>query len=431
MKKRVRGLFALLQVMVIMFTMMPMNVFAANSMTFYVYVNEGEPLSANDYCLVSEFVQVLFESEDVTIGEATADVSIPEHYEVIGWKMWKTTGSGNVVSDTYTEKTNESTISYDGEYVPYSQMARPLLETILKAKEYEVPVYSMTGDAEIGKMVYTIENKDTITFDSVEWNEEGVELLTGADTSALEWIFAYDEGLQEVTDASVCWDLITSDEVTNPVFNVSLSGEATVEMPDYVYGEDEIPQPVITTTTNDTDKVKFFYKAADDENAEETEEAPTKAGKYEVKAYFYPSGIYGMVLARNTFTVTEAELKITFSSDTYTPGQKDDFYAKCNGGLSYFEGKILMDGKEVDAKNYTVTEGSTIITFSKDYLDSLEGGKHVLTMQYAMGDVEGSFTIATSENAETGDTSSMGWLYVIMAVSLMAVIFVNKKKNFE
>lgn len=65
---------------------------------------------------------------------------------------------------------------------------------------------------------------------------------------------------------------------------------------------------------------------------------------------------------------------------------------KADGEFSKFV-SISVDGNLVDATNYTVKSGSTIVTFHKTYLDTLSVGKHTVRFTYTDGYVETSLTI--------------------------------------
>lgn len=62
-----------------------------------------------------------------------------------------------------------------------------------------------------------------------------------------------------------------------------------------------------------------------------------------------------------------------------------------------------MDGVIVDAKNYTVTEGSTIITFKADYLQTLSVGTHTFEIVWTDGSASTNFTV---KNNKADDNSS-------------------------
>lgn len=61
--------------------------------------------------------------------------------------------------------------------------------------------------------------------------------------------------------------------------------------------------------------------------------------------------------------------------------------------------KVLIDGEELDPKNYNAQSGSTIITLHKDYTDTLKTGKHTITIAFTDGKATAEFNIV--ENKET------------------------------
>ena len=64
-----------------------------------------------------------------------------------------------------------------------------------------------------------------------------------------------------------------------------------------------------------------------------------------------------------------------------------------------------MDGKEVAETNYTVKEGSTIVTFKSEYLETLSAGDHKVTLLYEGGiSVDSTLTILAAADDGTDDT---------------------------
>lgn len=61
-----------------------------------------------------------------------------------------------------------------------------------------------------------------------------------------------------------------------------------------------------------------------------------------------------------------------------------------------------MDGEPLDQSNYTVKEGSTIVTLQASYLNTLELGKHTVCLLWTDGSASTTFTI----RANTSDNSS-------------------------
>ena len=126
------------------------------------------------------------------------------------------------------------------------------------------------------------------------------------------------------------------------------------------------------------------------------------------------------------------------------------FRFRSDAGISSFV-RVEVDGTVVDAKNYTVTEGSTIVTFTAEYLESLATGKHTVAIVSSISGEEkkatAEFTVAkkadtTSGNStsnteqttaqktkalKTGDESPVGYLLVLLALCGAAVVFTGKK----
>lgn len=88
-------------------------------------------------------------------------------------------------------------------------------------------------------------------------------------------------------------------------------------------------------------------------------------------------------------------------------------------------GKVYVDGKEVDSKNYTTKEGSTIITFNKNFTNSLKAGKHTLKVAVADGEVSTNFTI--TKNPATGDNIAIyAGIAIVSLISLSIVLAIRK-----
>lgn len=96
--------------------------------------------------------------------------------------------------------------------------------------------------------------------------------------------------------------------------------------------------------------------------------------------------------------------------------------------------KVQVDGKDVDASNYTVKEGSTIVTLNVSYLETLSAGKHTLAIVSDTGTAETEFTVlaaegeaADSKAANDGDKESLaetgdGSMLPIAALSILAMV---------
>ena len=83
-------------------------------------------------------------------------------------------------------------------------------------------------------------------------------------------------------------------------------------------------------------------------------------------------------------------------NQTYIVEEEKDFIVKANGEISKFDG-LKVDDKILEPSNYIVVSGSTVVTLKKEYLNTLEEGKHTLTFLYSDGEVSTDFTIVKEE----------------------------------
>ena len=65
----------------------------------------------------------------------------------------------------------------------------------------------------------------------------------------------------------------------------------------------------------------------------------------------------------------------------YTLGTNGKVTIYCTGDYDKFE-SVKMDGNTVDASNYTVTKGSTVVEFKASYMETLADGEHTVTICY-------------------------------------------------
>ena len=70
--------------------------------------------------------------------------------------------------------------------------------------------------------------------------------------------------------------------------------------------------------------------------------------------------------------------------------------------------KVMVDGKELKTTDYTVKEGSTIVTVNAAYLETLSVGKHTLEIESKNGIAKTEFTITAvqgGDDSQTGGTT--------------------------
>ncbi|MCH4153689.1 MAG: chitobiase/beta-hexosaminidase C-terminal domain-containing protein, partial [Mageeibacillus sp.] len=132
----------------------------------------------------------------------------------------------------------------------------------------------------------------------------------------------------------------------------------------------------------------------------------------------------------------------------------------CAGSLDKLTG-IYVDDKLVNASNYTLKSGSTILTFNATYLNTLSVGTHKVKFQYSDGSVETTFVIneastqdttnsskkdttqdttqnttqetttpsETVEAPKTGDSTPIVWWFIIAIISGAGVVYFGRKKK--
>lgn len=66
--------------------------------------------------------------------------------------------------------------------------------------------------------------------------------------------------------------------------------------------------------------------------------------------------------------------------------------------------KVLIDGVEISGDNYTLTEGSTIVTLSGEFIKTLSAGTHTISIVSTTGSADTEFNVVNSSSQEEPDT---------------------------
>ncbi|MBR3756465.1 MAG: hypothetical protein IKK48_05070 [Firmicutes bacterium] len=136
--------------------------------------------------------------------------------------------------------------------------------------------------------------------------------------------------------------------------------------------------------------------------------------------------------------------------DSYEVFSGDVLTVVGNGEFNDFL-EVLMDGKVVDSKHYVVKEGSTILTFTSTYLDTLEPGKHTVEMVWKTGRASEEILIVSaevpaekepvdkaesakdsekeSENPNTGDMSHPFFYLAVLFMAGAAAVALRRKED--
>ena len=120
-----------------------------------------------------------------------------------------------------------------------------------------------------------------------------------------------------------------------------------------------------------------------------------------------------------------------------TEGEKKELTFKSNAAFSDFI-RVELDGKTLDEKNYTVKEGSTVVTLKADYVATLSAGEHTIGIVSTSGTASTTFTVNAkaavdndTKSPQTGDNSHMALWIALLFVSggLLTVTGVYSKKK--
>ena len=123
------------------------------------------------------------------------------------------------------------------------------------------------------------------------------------------------------------------------------------------------------------------------------------------------------------------------AGSSWTQNTHGSLAIRGSGEISKFR-EVKVDGVTVDPVNYTVTEGSTIITFKPEYLKSLSAGNHSFELVWTDGTAATNFTVAenadqSAKSPKTGEDFSMALCTALLMVSCagLAGMFVRRKRN--
>ena len=123
------------------------------------------------------------------------------------------------------------------------------------------------------------------------------------------------------------------------------------------------------------------------------------------------------------------------AGSSWTQNTDGSLAIRGSGEISKFR-EVKVDGVTVDPVNYTVTEGSTIITFKPEYLKSLSTGNHSFELVWTDGTAATNFTVAenadqSAKSPKTGEDFSRTLCTALLMVSCagLAGMFAKRKRN--
>ena len=224
-------------------------------------------------------------------------------------------------------------------------------------------------------------------------------------------------------------EFMATGESIEPGITVTVAGKELTAGEDYtlVYENNIQPGTASVTVTGVADKgytgsvTIHFTIQAPAETPTEPEETKPEETQPETKPEETKPVSYKITKGNGAIWNRDSKKDLTFTAD---------------GAFQDFD-KLLVDGKAVSTKYYTVKEGSTVITLKESFLQHLELGKHTITLRFTDGDAEGTFNTsapADDSNPKTGDSFALHSWTALLFVSLTGIIgagFAFRKKLWK
>ena len=296
--------------------------------------------------------------------------------------------------------------------------------------------YNSSGTTQYEGMVLRLDGKDrnigTVTYDAktqkVNVNrgttQDDVNIIIQYKTDEVERCFIekidknieFDGTYLGIADLSKCkiWlETIASDGM---IYAVKETGD-TAQNPEPTPNPNPEPTPTPTTTPNPNPTPEATTPTPDQAPATSTPAASTTAAP----AASAPAQV--------TYDILDG------AGSSWTQNTDGSLAIRGSGEISKFR-EVKVDGVTVDPVNYTVTEGSTIITFKPEYLKSLSAGNHSFELVWTDGTAATNFTVAenadqSAKSPKTGEDFSMALCTALLMVSCagLAGMFAKRKRN--
>ena len=293
--------------------------------------------------------------------------------------------------------------------------------------------YNSSGTTQYGGMVLRLDGKDrnigTVTYDAktqkVNVNrgttQDNVYLIIQYKIDAVEGYFTeiIDKNIEfdgrtdfGIADLSKCKIWLETKASDGMIYAVKETGD-TAQNPEPTPNPN--PEPTPTPAPNPT--------------PEATTPTPDQAPATSTPAASTTAAPAASAPAQVTYDILDG------AGSSWTQNTDGSLAIRGSGEISKFR-EVKVDGVTVDPVNYTVTEGSTIITFKPEYLKSLSAGNHSFELVWTDGTAATNFTVAenadqSAKSPKTGEDFSMALCTALLMVSCagLAGIFVRRKKG--
>lgn len=163
----------------------------------------------------------------------------------------------------------------------------------------------------------------------------------------------------------------------------------------------------------------------------------------------YNKGFMSDLIEYKKANISSQSTEITKGANSaWQKGAKDGLTFTSNAAFADFQ-KVQIDGKDISTSNYTVKEGSTVVTLKAAYLETLSAGKHTISIVSATGTATTDFTIkavsatstqdksntaSTNDNKKSPNTGNESAVFFAVAgagAMALAVTLISKKKQLN
>ena len=272
--------------------------------------------------------------------------------------------------------------------------------------------------------------QDAVYYKSCErCGKNGTETFIAADTALGHSYTREDTGAAHLKSAATC----TQDAVYyKSCERCGVNGTETFTAVGTALGHDFAGQPYLHDETGHwqickrdaCDVTSTVEKHISDEGKITKE--PTAAVEGEKT---FTCTVCGLVL-RTEIVKKLAPTIVEGANGKYQSGGNTDLTFRSDASFEDFL-SVSVDGKVLDATQYTLREGSILVTLKADYLSTLSVGQHTLGVTSASGTAETVFTVtAAPAVVPTGDTAGLTlWVSLAALCGLCGLAIVSRKKR--
>ena len=272
--------------------------------------------------------------------------------------------------------------------------------------------------------------EDAVYYKSCErCGKNGTETFIAADTALGHSYTREDTGAAHLKSAATC----TEDAVYyKSCERCAENGSETFTAAGTALGHDFAGQPYLhdetghwqTCKRDGCDVTSTAEKHISDEGKITKE--PTAAVKGEKT---FTCTVCGLVL-RTEPVAKLAPTIVEGANSKHQTGGNTDLTFRSDASFEDFL-SVSVDGKVLDKNQYTLREGSILVTLKADYLSTLSVGQHTLGVNSASGTAETVFTVtAAPAVVPTGDTTGLTlWVSLAALCGLGTLVVVSRKKR--